>query len=379
MNIAVNLLPFREHLAGAGRYAQNIISELSKIDDNNNYFLFVTPNNQKNFIIKKKNFEIVECNLNSGNLYKRIFWEQFVFPSELKARKIDILFTPSVAIPLFYSGSMFTTIHDIAFKRVKHKYPFLRRLYVAFITRKAFAKSELVFTVSNFSKSELETIYPGRKKEIVVTYNGVNEIYFSELNANKAASFKKKYSLDDNFFLYVGAIEPGKNIETIFKSFAGYKKESGRKISLVMTGGIGWKKEEVLKIIGQYGLQDSVKILPYIEEDELPLLYKMAELVLYISTYEGFGLPVLEAMASGVPVIASYSHAVKEFAENAAVLVDPYDINLIKNKMSEISSDLNFKNNLVEKGIAVAKNFTWEKSASIVYSSFMKKNYIDGK
>jgi|GEM_PF-2662362 glycosyltransferase involved in cell wall biosynthesis len=372
MKIAVNLLPFRKHLAGVGKYAQNIVLELSKTDKVNDYYLFVTNNNQQNFQINQKNFHTIRCGFNSDNFILRIIWEQFVLPFQLNGLKVDLLFTPSVAIPILYRGKMYTTIHDIAYKKVKSKYPFLRRLYVSFITKQALIHSDSIFTVSNFSKSEILAEYPWFKKDITVTYSGVDWKFFTDIPAVEINKFKMKYSLPENFLLYVGAIEPGKNIDTIMKTFADYRAQSSSNMFLVMTGSIGWKKEKALNKIHELGLSKYVVILPYIEEAELPLLYKSANLVLYISAYEGFGLPVLEGMAAGAPVIASASHAVKEFAGDAVSLIDPHNVADIKEKIESLSIDSDFRTMAITKGKLLAQNFTWEKIALNVYLSFIK-------
>ena len=203
--------------------------------------------------------------------------------------------------------------------------------------------------------------------KIIVTHNGVSEDYFNIHSEKEVDKFKLKYSLPKNFLLYVGAIEPGKNIDKIFKAL----KELGDKnISLVLTGGLGWEKDNILKLLDDYNLKENVFLLPYIEDNELTLLYQSAEILLYISPYEGFGLPVLEAMASGIPVISSKIPPIKEFADNCVLFIDPNNIFEISNAILKLQSDNIFKKELIIKGKKRAESFTWNRPAQIIISNY---------
>ncbi len=152
----------------------------------------------------------------------RIFWEQVIFPLKLKKLNPDIIFTPSVAVPFLLKGNFFTTIHDLAYKKNKSKYSFLRRIYLNIITKIAVKKSKVIFTVSNFSKREIENEFHLENKKVLVTYNGVDETIFPKCILLRGSSeFKKKYNLPEDFILYVGAIEPGKNLDKLFYCFFG--------------------------------------------------------------------------------------------------------------------------------------------------------------
>jgi glycosyltransferase involved in cell wall biosynthesis len=370
MKIAVNLLPFREKLAGAGRYAQKIVSELIRLDKNNNYFLFISHKGKINFPISSPNMKFITSNFNPDSVWKRIFYEQFIFPFKLKKLKPDIIFTPSVAIPLFYNGRFFTTIHDIAYKKIKNKYPLLRRLYVSWVTKMAFRKSEVVFTVSNFSKKELIEEF-GIEKDILVTYNAVDDNFFIEYDEIDKRKFNEKYNLPDNFILYVGAIEPGKNLDRLFLAFSELIK-SEKDISLAITSGIRWKEKDLLNLIYKLGISDKIIYLPYIEESELPLLYKNAKLLAYLSSYEGFGLPVLEAMSAGTPVVTSYSAAIKEFSDSKVNMVNPNNIDEVVATFKSIIKNNNEVSNKIIEAKKVAQNFRWKNSAQIILESFNK-------
>jgi glycosyltransferase involved in cell wall biosynthesis len=372
MKIAVNLLPFREKLAGAGRYAQKIVSELVDIDKNNQYYLFISEKGKINFPLNQINVNFVTADFNPDSVLSRIFYEQFIFPIKLKKLNPDIIFTPSVAIPTLYKGRFFTTVHDVAYKRIKNKYPLLRRFYVAFVTRLAVKKSEVIFTVSNFSRKELIEEF-GNNKDMIVTYNAVDENFFKEFSNEEKESFKRKYGLPEKYFLYVGAIEPGKNLDKLFLAFADFIKTNNNHF-LAITSEIRWKEQELFDLIASLGIEKNIIHLPYISEQELPLLYKCSTALAYLSSYEGFGLPVLEGMSAGTPVVTSNSEAIKEFAQDGIFSVNPENISEIVEIFQLINENDPVVIQKVERAKKIAENFRWRNSAQIILEQFNKKN-----
>ncbi|MFA6468669.1 MAG: glycosyltransferase family 1 protein [Bacteroidota bacterium] len=367
MNIAVNLLPFTQNLAGAGKYAKYVTENLIRADSQNIYFLFMTESCRQHFlgIINAPNVQVVLCRFENKNVIKRIFWEQFMLPTQLQKHGIDILFTPSVAIPVAYNGVKLTSIHDVAYISQSSKYPFLRRAYVRWITAKAARKSDKILTLTEFSKSEIEKYLFVPKDNISVTYCGVEDAFYQPISVSTYGTVKEKYLLPDEYILYVGAIEPGKNLSAIFNIFERICNSSKNRLQLVMTAGIGWKQELILQQI-PVTIKDRIRFLPYLEESELPVLYRLSRLVIYVSFYEGFGLPVLEAMASGVPVVASRGTSITEFASGVALLVDPLNEDEIFRSVDALLLNSELRNDLIRKGIERAKQYTWEKTAKTV-------------
>lgn len=370
MKIAVNLLPFREKLAGAGRYAQKILAQLVELDKDNEYFLFITEKGKVNFPLDKSNVKFIIADFNPDSVVSRIFYEQFVFPFKLKELKPDIIFTPSVAVPALSKGTFYTTIHDVAYKRIKNKYPFLRRIYVSFVTSLAVRKSKVVFTVSNFSKSELIEEF-GNRKNILVTYNAVDDNFFTEYSQENKENFRKKYNLPEKYFLYVGAIEPGKNLDKLFLAFSEFIKEKPD-YYLALTSGICWQEQELLQCIPKLGIEKNVIHLPYISEVELPLLYKCSTLLAYLSSYEGFGLPVLEGMSAGTPVVSSKSEAIREFSEDGIFSVNPDNLSEIVETFRLITENEFLVNEKIEKAKKISQKFSWKNSAQIILEQFNK-------
>lgn len=375
MKIAINLLPFREKIAGAGKYAKEIVYGLSELDSENEYFLFISQNGKKNFNINKTNFHFIMPNFNPDRIISRIFWEQLVFPFKLRKLKPDIVFTPSVAIPLVSTQTFFTSIHDIAYKKNKLKYPFLRRIYIRLVTSIAAKKSKVIFALTEAAKNEIRAEFNLSENRFQVTYVGVEDGFFKQFANEEKSKFAEKFNLPEEFILYVGAIEPGKNLDKLFIAFSEVVKTRPG-IKFVLTSGIGWEQQGLESIVNSLNIRSKIIFLPYIEEIELPLLYKCASMLVYLSSYEGFGMPVLEAMAAGTPVLTSKSKAILEFAEECVFSVDPNAIDAVVNAIELIFSDLDSKQAKINRGKEIALKFTWSNSSKLIYEEFLKSRSV---
>jgi len=372
MRIGINLLPFGKKIGGAGVYAKNIVQELLRLDTKNEYFLFVQEEGIKHIGLLPNNFNYVQL-FSSGGFIKRIFVEQVLLPKKLSKLSIDILFTPSVAIPLFTQKRLFTTIHDIAFVRVPKKYPFLRRVYIRFITYLAIIKSEIVFSVSSFSAKEIESFYNLTSHRVRVTYNSVNPIFYKTFSSEELSAFKLKYELPNQFILYVGAIEPGKNVEVLIRAFFYIKSMGDTQTKLLLTSGISWENSYVDSLVNSSEYKDSVSFLPFIEENNLPSLYASAKCLVIPSKYEGFGIPVIEGMLSGIPVIASDIPVFKEIGADCITYFDQNNPLELADILQHTLQSVYSKEDKLKAQVRV-KSFSWKESANTLLNCFENKN-----
>jgi len=373
MRIAVNLLPFRRHLAGAGRYAKNIIANLAEIDVENHYYLFVTREGAPHFQVEKGNFTLVGCPIWPRRAI-RILWEQLVLPWQLVYYDITLLFTPSVAIPLWLPCRGVAAIHDvIPFHRTVVKYPKVRSFYIRQATHWAARRSEVVLTGSENSRREIVSFCRVAGEKIVVIPYGV-EAKFRRLDSMETIeAFRSKYGLPEKFILFVGALEPGKNLVRLLEAFLRLKRQSTRiQHKLVLAGPQGWGSTQILRSIGDLKLERDVIVTGFVAEEELPLLYNSAGLFVFPSLYEGFGLPPLEAMACGTPVIASNTSSLPEVVGEAGMLVDPYDVEGWALAMKRVLSDENLQAKMISDGIERAKLFSWKRTAQATLAIFQK-------
>lgn len=373
MRIAVNLLPFRRHLAGAGRYARNIVANLAEIDADNHYYLFVTRESAPHFQVEKDNFTLVSCPIWPKRAI-RILWEQLVLPWQLVYYDITLLFTPSVAIPFWLPCRGVVAIHDvIPFHRAAVKYSKVRSFYIRLATYWAARRSEVVLTGSENSRREIVSFCKVVRERIVVIPYGV-EAKFRRLDSMEVIeAFRSKYGLPERFILFVGALEPGKNLVGLLEAFLRLKRQStGIQHKLVLAGPRGWGSTRILKSIDDLELERDVIVTGFVAEEELPLLYNSADLFAFPSLFEGFGLPPLEAMACGTPVIASNTSSLPEVVGEAGVLVDPYDVEGWASAMERVLGDENLQANMIRNGLERAKLFSWKRTAQATLEIFQK-------
>jgi len=372
MRIGVNLLPFREHLAGAGRFAKNVVENLAEIDGRN-FYLFVTAESWEHFRIQRENFSQVLCPFSPKDQLLRVFWEQLILPWQLLYHQIDLLFTPSVVIPLWIPCKTVTMIYDmIPFHRGVTKYPKSRAAYIRWMTRRAAKRSDVVLTVSENSKREIIQFCQVPQEKILVASAGVDEKYRPLDSDELIASCRARYNLPDQFILFVGTLEPGKNIFRLIQAFRRLKSRDCIPHRLVIVGPYGWEINRLLEAINDPELGGEIQIAGFIPEEDLPLVYNAADLFVFPSLYEGFGLPPLEAMACGTPVIASNVSALSEVVGEAGLLVDPYDVEDLASAMERVLTDQGLRAKMVQKGLERAKLFSWRRTAEVVVEAFCR-------
>lgn len=286
--------------------------------------------------------------------------EQLKFPYN-KIAKNDILHCPHYNVPIFFRGKLVVTIHDITHIVYPEYLPNKLAFYYAkFMIWLATKKSKHIFTVSDYTKQDLVKYFKVNPEKITVTYNAVSDI-FKPLDKKIWKFMYDKYSIpkDKKIILYVGNKKPHKNLERLLYAFN--QIENKENCVLVFTGkGFGnyTKLEEVTK---ELNLEKYVIHTGIVPEEELVYLYNMADLFVFPSLYEGFGIPPLEAMACGTPVIASNASSVPEVVGNAAYMINPENIDEMSKAMYKVLSDENLQNELIAKGLERVKLFSWNK------------------
>ena len=231
---------------------------------------------------------------------------------------------------------------------------------------KGMEKADKVISISDYTKRDLVKYSNINPEKIKTIYLGVNES-FKKLGKNEVDLFKEKYSLEEPFILYVGSEQPRKNFNALVKSFYKLTKLKGfEKFKLIKVGRPQTsrrERENLNKMINNFGLQKKIKFMDYVDESDLPLVYNAADLFVFPSLYEGFGLSPLESMACGTPVIASNRSSIPEVIGDAGILVDPLNIDELTEKMVDVLNNEDIKKDLSKKGLERSENFTWEKCA----------------
>ncbi len=370
---------FRPHKHGMDRVALELIKNLQILDKENEYFIFVKPDKDNEVLSNTENFKIVEV---EGGLYP--IWEQFKLPKLAKAYNCDILHCTSNTAPLALKIPLITTLHDVIFKEgsvLKQLisgaswYQKTGNLYRRLIVNNVVKKSNQLITVSNFEKQNISNIYKLDDAKIKTVHNGINKSFTSVINTDLKKDVKQKYRLPEHFLLHIGNTDPRKNTVRVLKAFYKYISRTSSVLKLVLVGLNETKLNTILKAIGlEKELRHNIVLTGYVADKDLPVIFNLSEVFLFPSLREGFGIPVIEAMACGVPVITSNTSSMPEVAGEAACLVDPNSMESIYKAIEKIRSNEVYKNKLVQKGFQQYKSFSWENAAKNVLEIYQQFN-----
>jgi glycosyltransferase involved in cell wall biosynthesis len=352
---------------GLGSYTYNIISNLLKVDDSNEYHVLVN---------KTLSSDHPVFSLNHKNLIKHIVnipevtpEQQFLVPIKLFAIKPDVYHYPGFDLPIFQPYRSVFTVHDLTYIRHRTLYlnnRWLKNQYTRHIMKWGVKKASKVIAVSKSTKQDLVNLLQAPESKIEVIYEAIDESLLdgSALNRNpQNRDYSPFLTNEDKYFLFLGERRPHKNIVRIIEAFAIFKQKIGSGYKLIIGGKAYASYSEPEKKVKELRLAESVIFLGYIEESELPPLYRNAICFLFPSIYEGFGIPILEAMACEVPVITSNLSSMPEIAGNAALTVDPYNVNEITDAMIKITSDSILRQQLIQNGLKRVRDFSWKRAA----------------
>lgn len=346
MRIGIDVQSTTGKPSGLGYYTKNLVKNLKTIDFNNEYILF-----------ENKFFQ--------GNLStpKRIVWEQVLLSIKAKQNKIDLLHVPAFSPPLARNCKLVVTIHDlIGIRFPENNLSLFSRFYWGKYLPQTAKNADLIITDSECSKKDIVDLLNISSEKVKVIYLAAGEEFRRVEDMKKITEVKIKYNIGKcPYVLYVGNIEWRKNLILLIEAWEKTTVPKGCK--LVIVGTRTKFSENLFRIIKGKNLEDKVIVTEYIPIDDLVLLYNGASLFVYPSLYEGFGLPVLEAMSCGVPVITSNVSSLPEVVGNAGLLVDPTSIEEINNAMEKVLADEKLRQVLNENSLLQAKKFTWEKTA----------------
>jgi glycosyltransferase involved in cell wall biosynthesis len=294
----------------------------------------------------------------------RVVWEQVVQPWTLGRIGADLVHGPAFVGPVLAPCPAVVTIHDLSFLRFPALFRPANRLYLTVLTRLSARRARRLIAVSAETASEATRLLGVPAERIDVVYHGVDPI-FRPLPAGEVAAFRQRRGLPERFVLFVGTLEPRKNLVRLVEAFARIcgGTDGRKRASLVLAGGKGWLYDELFARVEALGLEEQVVFPGYVAGDELPLWYNAATVLAYPSLYEGFGLPVLEAQACGTPVLTSNVSSLPEAAGGAALMVDPYDVEALAAGLHRLLVDESLRHELRERGLAHAGQFSWPRTA----------------
>lgn len=378
MKIAVNTrLLLKNRLEGIGWFTKETLQRITK-EHPEHEFLFIFDRKYDPSYIFSSNVKgiVVHPPARHEILYKIFF--NYSIPRILKKEKVDLFLSPDGFLSLRTKVPQLAVIHDINFEH----YPDSLPKRVAKYYRKYFPKfahiAKRIATVSNYSKLDIARTYTINPSKIDVVYNGANEIYFP-LVEQEIIEIRSKYTNKLPYFLYIGSLHPRKNIVRLFKAYEEFRKSSTKEIHLVIVGEAMWDNKDVVLQLKEMTFKEDIIFLGRLHSDELKYVIAAAFALTFVPIFEGFGIPALEAMQSGVPVISSNNSSLPEVVGEAAILCDPTNIEDIRYAMKTVAEDDVIREKMITKGLAQSKKFSWDQSAKLLWQSIEKTMEDVGK
>lgn len=375
MKIGFDATSLCRTITGIESYTLNLLENILKEDGGNNYVIFFRKEVHPRLAKFNNRAKFLVCPFNS-----QIFCEQIWLPYITRKEKVDLVHFPAFP-PGFFSTSKFVfTIHDANIWKYPEMLSWKGRFYFRPLTIRGAKRAQKIITVSDSSKRDISLYTEKSGISIINAGEAVSPDFLIKTNEDMLKKIRSKYNLPDRFILAVNSIEPRKNINVLLDACKILNdKKKGLAYKLVLVGRLAWGKDVVTKKINDLGLQDNVNITGYIDSADLPYIYHMAKIFVYPSLYEGFGLPPLESMACGTPVIASDVSSLKETLGDAALFVKPEDPASIAALINELLENEAGRNDLIRKGLDRCNAFSWEKTAEKiidVYKSIDFQNRV---
>lgn len=358
--VALELQPCCGNRSGIGIYAYELAKRLindEKLNFSGNLFNFLGKNDVKELFLNIK-FPIYTQECLPYGLYRRI-WNFIPVNYSTMFPKADLNIFFNYIVPPKISGKVINTICDVTYLRFPES---MNEKNLSRITKNidySIERSDSIITISEFSKNEISELLKVSKEKISVIYCAPS---FSEYKVD-FVKIKNKYKISSPYLLYVGTIEPRKNIVRLVKSFELLKKNFNLPHKLVLAGSVGWKTENIIKTINKSSFRDDIILTGYISEEEKNTLYTNSEIFVFPSLYEGFGIPPLEAMHFGCPVVCSNVASLPEIVGEAAELVNPFDEITIAEGIIKVLNNKNYRSKLIESGYIQEQKFSWDESA----------------
>ena len=374
MKIGIDIRLIGKKRTGDEAVFFNLVKNLAEIDSKNQYFLFIDRDPEiASSAIRRKggNYELAEeikkLNLKENfkiiflNSPNRFWWNFWALPHSLNKNSVDVFHTQYIA-PFWLPKNvkLVLTIHDISFNFFPQFIKKSDLLFLKTLIPRSLKMAAKVIAVSEFTKKEIEKYYHIPAEKITAIHNGVDfELFNQIISTEKLEEVKRKYNLPENFILYVGTLQPRKNITVVIEALKDLD------IKLVFAGNRKAHNfdKRIDETIEKNNLEDRVIFPGWIDEEDKPALYKLARCFVFPSLYEGFGIPIIEAMAAGTPVISSDIPCLTEVGGEGALFADPKNLEEFTQKIQEILSDKNLRDSLIKKGTEIAKSYTWQKNA----------------
>jgi glycosyltransferase involved in cell wall biosynthesis len=364
MRIAIDARKLHDY--GIGTYVRNVLRYLGRIDRENEYVLLCRPADCDSVRAFGENFRAVPEP--SGNYSLK---EQVRLPMTLRRIGADVFHAPHYVLPPMLPCPAVVTIHDCIHLMFPEYLPNRAAyLYARTFMTLAARRSARVLTVSEASKRDILQYFRVPPERIEVIYNGIDERFWSAPAEDAVERVRQRYQLNDPFILYTGNIKPHKNLVRLIEAFQRLRRSGLDQVKLLIIGDEISKYATLRRAVHRHKLHKHVRFHGFVPDETLAILYRLAAAFVFPSLYEGFGLPPLEAMASGTPVVTSNVSSLPEVVGDAALLIDPYDVDAIAGAIRMVLTDAALRDDLRERGWRRAREFSWERSVARIRSIY---------
>jgi glycosyltransferase involved in cell wall biosynthesis len=368
MKIAIDARKWRDY--GIGTYVRNLVRHLARLDNETTYFLFCDRSDEATLRDLAANFvPVVDDSAGYG------LREHYSIPLKLRSLGADLLHTPHYVLPIFCRRPAVVTIHDCIHLLFPEYLP--NRMawrYARMMMGSAIRRSALVLTVSEASRRDILSFYPDADPDRVqVVPNAIEPAILEHPGEEEMERVRERYQIRGRFVLYAGNIKPHKNLDRLIASFGLLKQRPGHEdLKLLIIGDEINKYGSLRRSVEAAGVRQDVRFFGFVPDHTLAALYRLASVFVFPSLYEGFGLPPLEAMACGTPVVTSRLSSLPEVVGDAALLVDPYSIEDIAAGLELVLSDESLRASLIGRGRARVEVFSWDRSVRAIHSAYMR-------
>ncbi len=371
MKIAVNTrLLIKNKLDGIGWFSYESLKRITQSNPEHKFY-FIFDRVYSNEFIFADNIEPLIASPPTRHPLLWYYWFEKKIPWILKKLNPDIFLSPDGYLSLSTKIKSLPVIHDINFVHYPKDLPYSSRYYYNYFFPKYAKKAKRIVTVSEYSKKDIAKTYQIEKKKIDVVYNGSNQIY-SPLTDDDKLIIKDKHTGGYDYFIFIGSIHPRKNMTRMLLAFDNFRKLNKNPYKLIIIGSQFFKNKEMKNIYNRLQFRNDVLFFGPQSPENIKGVLGAARALILASKFEGFGIPVLEAMHCNVPSIISNSTSLPEVGGNAALYIDPFSIESINNAMMKIANDSNLRNELIENGKIHRENFSWDKTADKLWESVLK-------
>jgi glycosyltransferase involved in cell wall biosynthesis len=364
-----------EKPSGIGLHIRNLLQALAGIDQENEYLLYFQHDvlgRRKEFLHRplQPNFRSRPLRFPAGwqGEHPSLWWDRYLLLI-LRADGVDVFHGPNHILPAFKPSSSIVTIHDLAYFKIDNLYEDTFNAYLKQLTLTALARSAAVIALSENTRRDVESLGVPPER-IRVIYGGAHVTPAAEIRVEREEELRRTLGLPERYVLFVGSLGPRKNVPFLLRAFAELKKRDDDPRGLVLVGHRSSASEEIESLIQSLGIESDVVITGYVEDWQLPLIYRMADLFVLPTLYEGFTLVTLEALAYGIPVVATDVSSIREGVGDAALLVEVDNVEALAGAMRRVRDDREVREQLVARGKIQAQKFTWHRCAQETLSIY---------